>query len=76
MTRPAMMIVCDVAEEYGLTPRDLLGRSRRAPVARARMEAYARIRRDLGYSLKQIGNIFGRDHTTVIYGIRQQEAAE
>jgi len=76
MMRPAMAIVCEVAEAHGLTPRDLLGRSRMRPITRARMTAYAEIRDRLGYSYPEIGMIFGRDHTTILHGVRQARKRE
>lgn len=66
-----------VAERYGLTLDDLRGQCRERRVAHPRQEAMwlmRQVRRDDGlprYSLPMIGGFFdGRDHTTVIHGLR------
>lgn len=64
-----------VAEKYELSPCDLFGPSSRRHVAYARHEAMAAVR-DMGrLSYPQIGRVFGgRDHTTVLSGIRHHRA--
>lgn len=71
-------IVDRIAERHGFTVEDLTGDSRKALVTFARQEAYATIREfrrpsslACSYSLPTIGLWFGgRDHTTVLAGIR------
>ena len=61
-----------VADRLELTREDLLSRSRRAPVARARQLAMHLTRELTDLSLPEIARAFGRsDHTTVIYALRQ-----
>jgi chromosomal replication initiator protein len=57
-----------VAEVFGLSPEDLLGRSRSRDVALPRQVAMYLIREEVNASLPQIGEAMGgRDHTTVMY---------
>ena len=67
---PGRTIVREVAQKHGLSPLDLSGPRRLAPVVVARQEAMWRMRRETRLSFPQIGRIVGRDHSTVIYGIR------
>jgi len=61
-----------VAEFYGLTGADLLGRTRTAPVAFARQVAMYLLREENGLSLPAIGDhLGGRDHTTVRHGVEK-----
>lgn len=64
-------VVARVAARYGLTAADLLGRDRRDHVARARWHAWYQLRCQFGSSLNQIGRLFDRDHTTILYGLRR-----
>jgi chromosomal replication initiation ATPase DnaA len=62
------------ARRHGLTPADLAGPSRSRQVAQARAMAMYVARRLTGKSLQAIGVAFGgRDHTTVLHGIRATE---
>lgn len=71
----AAEIIVAVASDYGLGKGDLVGRSRRFPVVRARQEAMWRLRTLRGLSLAQIGRMLGgRDHTTILHGVRRHEA--
>lgn len=64
-------VVALIAARHGLTAADLLGRDRRDHVARARWHAWYQLRRQFGSSLNQIGRLFRRDHTTILYGLRR-----
>jgi chromosomal replication initiator protein len=64
-------IIERAAAGLGVTPDDVLGRSRRQEVAYARHLAMYLIRRRLDWSLPRIGRFLGRDHTTVLYALRQ-----
>lgn len=74
MSPRARSIIDQVASEYGVTADDILGRSQRLPVRRARSEAMRRMRalaegyplQANPYSYPAIGRIFGRDHSTVV----------
>ena len=52
---------------------DILGRDRRPLIAAARHEAIWRVRRVTGWSLPRLGRFFKRDHTTVLYSVREME---
>ena len=57
-----------VADVFGLSPDDLLGRSRSRDVALPRQVAMYLMREEVNASLPQIGEALGgRDHTTVMY---------
>ena len=62
-----------VAQETGIAANAIMGDSRRGPIVRARQivmyEAHQR-----GLSLQQIGAAMGRHHTTILHGIRAEQA--
>jgi chromosomal replication initiator protein len=61
-----------VSEKHGVTSKDLIGPSRVQQVVHARYEAMYRVRRELVLSFERVGQFFGgRDHTTVLYGVRE-----
>ncbi|MGD8719825.1 MAG: chromosomal replication initiator protein DnaA [Candidatus Zixiibacteriota bacterium] len=63
------------AKYFNLTRRDLISKSRRANIARARQMAMYLCREKTSSSLADIGLAFGnRDHTTVLYSISKIEA--
>lgn len=66
-------IAMSVAEKYGLTLLDLMGESRLARIAHPRQEAMWLIRQGGRCSLPMIGRFFGRDHTTILHGVRAHE---
>jgi chromosomal replication initiator protein len=65
-----------VAARHRVPVEALLGRSRTAPVVTARQEAYWECRQHPHLSLPAIGRFFGRDHSTVLLGIRRHEARQ
>ncbi|MFP3944397.1 MAG: helix-turn-helix domain-containing protein [Alphaproteobacteria bacterium] len=50
---------------------EIMGDTRRAPVAAARHLAWLLIRERLGYSFPRIAQFFKRDHTTVFLGVER-----
>lgn len=57
-----------VSNSWGVTRRELYGRSRKQPTAFARQVAMAMTYELTNMSLDDVGEIYGgRDHTTVIY---------
>lgn len=71
-----MVRIEQIAEEHGVPVADIMARTRMSQnTARARHEAMAMLRRDFGDSTTQIGRLFNRDHTTVIYALRKVEAS-
>lgn len=65
----AMEIIGIVAAKLDVPVPDMLSQSRRREVMLPRCIAISHIRRNTTLSLKKIGNIFGRDHSTVIYSL-------
>lgn len=59
-------IVHVVAEFYGLSAADILGRSRLRTTAEARAVAYCLARDLTRSSFPELGIAFGRDHTTIV----------
>lgn len=64
-----MQIIRQVAAINDVTMDQILGDSRRRPIAWARQHAYERLYRETRLSLPGIARIFKKDHTTVLYGI-------
>jgi len=70
--RSIARILEDTAQRHGLIVRDLLCASRTPALVRPRHEAMFLCALETTKSLPQIGQAFGgRDHTTVMKGIRQ-----
>lgn len=65
------LILKAVSVVYNISIADMLGRSRRAAVAEARMMAMYMIQRHTRMTLMEIGHVFGRKHSTVIHAIRR-----
>jgi chromosomal replication initiator protein len=72
-TDPGMQnILCVVARQFSLAPRDLVGSSRRRTVTTARGVAIHLARSTTQASLQEIGRMLGnRDHSTVINSLRR-----
>lgn len=68
------MAVQLASEETGISKAEIMGDSRRADVAAARQLAFAKCR-EMGMSYPAIGRGFGRDHTTVMHGVRKHRGA-
>ena len=64
-----------VAEEFGVTVKQLRGWQRHTHMARARRAAYAALRH-LGLSTPVIGRIMRKDHTTVLHGLYKFRAEQ
>lgn len=70
-------LLADVAKAHGLKPRDLAGPARRREVAWPRQEFMALAYATGNYSTTTLGQFLGgRDHATVIYGIRAHKARQ
>ena len=70
MTATARRILRSVCHHFGVPSDVLLSSTRTVRVAAARQTAMTLIRRNTDFSLMEIGNIFGRDHGTVIHAMR------
>lgn len=67
-------ILVAVALEHGVGVDRLRGPSRGATLCRARFHA-AKMLREAGYSLKEIGYVLGgRDHSTIIHALKRAES--
>lgn len=67
-------IVAQVADLTCLSAKEIMGRSRKAPITQARFLCWF-VARQQGMTLHQIARAFGRDHTTILHGIQREEAA-
>lgn len=63
-------IVAHVAKLTGVPQSDILSPKRDRPTARARQMVMWQAHKE-GHSLGQIGHVLRRDHTSVLFGIRQ-----
>ncbi|MGH2631163.1 MAG: chromosomal replication initiator protein DnaA [Actinomycetota bacterium] len=71
---PPPLILDETAKYFSLSSGDLMSKSRSRPLTQARHIAMYLTRECTGLSLLKIGEIFGgRDHTTVLHGIRKVE---
>jgi len=71
---PPQLIMEQTAEYFSLSTGDLVSKSRSRPLTQARHIAMYLMRECTGLSLVKIGEIFGgRDHTTVLHGIKKVE---
>ena len=67
-------LVQDLADKSGFTPEQITGQRRIWPLVQVRQYGML-LARQAGFSLSQIGRAFGgRDHTTVIHGVRTAAA--
>ena len=67
-------IVQQVSEFTCISVKDIMGKSRKAPIAQARFLVWF-VARQQGMTLQQIARAFDRDHTTILHGIQREEAA-
>jgi chromosomal replication initiator protein len=70
---PAVTIMQITAEYFGLEPDDLVSKSRSRPLTTARHVSMYLLRELTGLSLIKIGELFERDHTTALHGIKKIE---
>ncbi|EPP29699.1 istB-like ATP binding family protein, partial [Chlamydia psittaci 84-8471/1] len=63
-------IVRAVAKYYGVSPESILGRSQSREYVLPRQVAMYLCRQKLSLSYVRIGDVFSRDHSTVISSIR------
>ena len=66
-------IIGKVADFYDISPEDVIGKGKTKDVANARQISTYLIRKLTGQTLEQIGEVMGRDHTTVLHSIRKVE---
>jgi hypothetical protein len=63
-------IINTVADFYGVNPTDILGKSRRPEIVRARFVSMAFMHKDKMVQT-QIGRYFNRDHSSVHHAMKQ-----
>lgn len=64
----------ECAVKHGVTVDEIDGIRRAAHIVAARQEAMWRAKNETNLSFPSLGKLFDRDHTTVMWGIRQHEA--
>ena len=69
----ARQIVEDVCDFYGLTTAQVKGKCRLRGYVKARFVAIYIIRKRTGLTLKEIGRLFHRDHTSIIHAVQTIE---
>jgi chromosomal replication initiator protein len=70
---PAETIMAETAKYFGLRREDLVSKSRSRPLTTARHIAMYLLRELTGLSLIKIGELFYRDHSTALHGIKRIE---
>ena len=75
MRTPVQHIVHSVAHHRNVSIKDLFGRKRQSNISNARFEIWWRLRQldKERYSFPMIARMFGRNHSTIIYGVRRHE---
>ena len=68
---PWRKILRQVSEKHGVLKRILLSTDKSVVAVRARWELFYRLSTECHLSLGEIGRRVGRDHATVLYGIRK-----
>ncbi len=67
-------IIRTICEFYSLKPTQLKGAKRDAGLVRARQACMYVLKKDVGLTFSEIGNLLGgRDHTTIIHGVEKIE---
>ncbi len=64
----AIAVIAEVGTASGISPEEMLGDHRQPHIVRARHEAMLAVRERLELSYPAIGEVFVRDHTTVMHG--------
>jgi chromosomal replication initiation ATPase DnaA len=62
-----------IAELYGYTVEDILGKSKVGPLMKVRRMCVLRMR-NKGYSTLAIGRIMNRDHSTIVHSLQKIRA--
>jgi len=68
---PPQLILEETANYFTLSTADIVSKSRSRPLTQARHIAMYLMRECTGLSLIKIGEVFNRDHTTALHGIRR-----
>lgn len=68
---PSAAVIADVAEFYGVTVAEILSPRRERRLSEPRHVAMWCAARLTGQSLPQLARAFRRDHTTIMYAVRE-----
>ena len=60
-----------MSQVSGIATEDIMGRSRKTDYCTARHIIWYRLQKDKHWSLDRIGRYFGRNHATVVHGIKE-----
>ena len=66
-------ILSAVSRKYGISVEDIKSKKKTDTIANARHISIYIIRHETGLSLKEIGKIFNRDHTTILASVQKVE---
>ena len=69
----ARYVIAKVLVKHGMTFIDVAGQAKSQKFVDCRFEIYYRLRRELGLSLMQVGQMLNKDHTSVLHGYRRME---
>lgn len=69
--KPMGEILKEVCRKYGFSVLDIKSMRRQGPLVRARFEFMWRAKKETKRSLPEIGRFLGKDHTTVLHGVRR-----
>jgi chromosomal replication initiation ATPase DnaA len=58
---------------FEISPHAIIGRRRLPAIVRARLALYAALYRVCETSYPQLGRLLNRDHSTILYGVREAE---
>lgn len=70
MNKEATIPIEEYAKQNNVSQSDLIGKSRKTHHAIARF-VYWRMLKNAGLSIKEIGDMFFRDSSTILYGLKQ-----
>ena len=73
MIKYSETIIDKIADYYKILPKDIKGKSRKRYFVKARFIAMYCIKNNTSLTLKTIGDMVGRDHTTIIHSLRTIE---
>lgn len=73
MKREVRQIIADIALIYGVTYADVMSVRRTQQIVRARQHIMFELSQRTPWSIAQIGRFLGRDHTSVLHGVKKHQ---
>ena len=64
----------NISKALNVQVSDIIGNKRQREIVTARMIAVYTIKNNTYLTLKEIGHIFGKDHSSIIYHLRQYDS--